>query len=79
MMYLRILRVVPLLVGWMLYMFASVSTANTTAWHTVELRTPPVFSQQVDDDEFEDSIRVTVPSTNAGRSFINLLMQAPNI
>ena len=27
---------------------------------------PPLLSQQVDYNEFEDSINVTVPSTNAG-------------
>ena len=67
MMVLRILRVqVFSLVGWMLYMYISINAAHTTTWHTIELRTP-MFSQQVDDDEFEDSVHVTVPSTNAGR------------
>lgn len=49
----------------MLLVYAFASASNSTSWHTVVLK-KPVLSQQVDYDEFEDSISVTVPSANAG-------------
>lgn len=56
-------------VVWMilLYILNSVSAraANSANWHAVVLK-PLLLSQQVDCDEFEESVNVTVPSTNAG-------------
>ena len=50
---------------WMLLMCTCAS--NFTSWHTVVVKTPDsVFHQQVDYDEFEDSINMIVPSAYAG-------------
>ena len=51
----------------MVLLCASASASNFISWHTVVVKTPDsVFHQQVDYDEFEDSINVTVPSAYAG-------------
>ena len=47
------------------FISARLSAANSANWHAVVLK-PPLLTQQVDYDKFEDSVNVTVPSTNAG-------------
>lgn len=48
-------------------MYASASAADSTSWHTVVLKSPVLsHDRQVDYDDPEDSINVTVPSANAG-------------
>ena len=47
------------------FVSARLSAANSASWHAAVLK-PPLLSQQVDYNEFQDSVNVTVPSTNAG-------------